>query len=109
MRVLLWSNGLKQQEELIKLEVCLCQLQWVNFIRAIGPNPIYSWMLPAVLKAALAELGGTLYKTSLLTTEIFKLITKLKFFHKPTVMNYYVLNLSDNAGVERSGFCHRSY
>lgn len=45
---LLWSNALRQQEELIKLPVCLCQLQWVNFIRGIGPNHICTCILPAV-------------------------------------------------------------
>lgn len=45
---LLWSNALQQQEELIKLPVCLCQLQGVNFIREIGPNHICTCILPAV-------------------------------------------------------------
>lgn len=45
---LLWSNTLEQPEELIKLPVCLCQLQWVNFIRGIGPNHICTSILPAV-------------------------------------------------------------
>lgn len=45
---LLWSNALKQQEELIKLPVCLCQLQGVNFIKGIGPNHICTCILPAV-------------------------------------------------------------
>lgn len=45
---LLWSNALRQQEELIKFPVCLCQLQWVNFIRGIDPNHICTSILPAV-------------------------------------------------------------
>lgn len=44
----LWSNALEYQEELIKLPVCLCQLQRVNFIRGIGPNHICTCILPAV-------------------------------------------------------------
>lgn len=43
-----WSNALKQQEELIKFQVCLCQLQGVNFIRGIGANHISTCILPAV-------------------------------------------------------------
>lgn len=48
MMSLLWTNALRQQEELIKLPVCLCQLQGVNFIRGIGPNHICTCILPAV-------------------------------------------------------------
>lgn len=48
MTRLLWSNALKQQEELIKLPVCLCQLQGVNFIRGIGPNHICTCILPVL-------------------------------------------------------------
>lgn len=45
---LLWSDALKQQEELIKLPVCLCQLQEVNFIRGTGQNHICTCILRAV-------------------------------------------------------------
>lgn len=45
---LLWSEALKQQEELIKLPVCLCQLQEVNFIRGTGQNHICTCILRAV-------------------------------------------------------------
>lgn len=42
-----WSNGLKLREKLIKLPVCLCQLQGVNFIRGKGPNHICTCILVA--------------------------------------------------------------
>lgn len=43
------------KEELIKLPVCPCQLQWVNFIRASGPKDIctcYLQQLPDQEKEA---------------------------------------------------------
>lgn len=50
-----WSNGLELQEELIKLPVCLCQLQGVNFIRGKGPNHICTCILAAASEPRFAS------------------------------------------------------